>query len=41
MSVEMEEGVDDMAKMSELNESSILCNLNTRYKKDEIYVSFI
>ena len=35
----MSEGVQDMAKLPELNQSSILCNLNTRYQKNEIYVS--
>lgn len=40
MSIEVEEGSPDMARMSELNESTILTNLNTRYKKNEIYVSF-
>jgi len=37
MSIEVEEGSPDMARMSELNESTILTNLNTRYKKNEIY----
>uniref|UniRef100_H2ZET4 Unconventional myosin-X n=1 Tax=Ciona savignyi TaxID=51511 RepID=H2ZET4_CIOSA len=31
------QGVEDMAKMTELNQASILCNLNTRYHQDEIY----
>jgi len=34
----MSEGVADMAKMSELNQASILCNLNTRYHQNNIYV---
>lgn len=37
----MSEGVEDMAKMSELNQASILCNLNTRYQTQDIYVSGI
>ena len=41
MSIEVEEGSPDMARMSELNESTILANLNTRYKKNEIYVSCV
>nr|CAB3264150.1 unconventional myosin-X [Phallusia mammillata] len=31
------EGVPDMAKMTELNQASILCNLNTRYQNNDIY----
>nr|XP_018666876.1 unconventional myosin-X isoform X2 [Ciona intestinalis] len=31
------QGVEDMAKMTELNQASILCNLNTRYQQNEIY----
>ncbi|XP_039255307.2 unconventional myosin-X-like [Styela clava] len=31
------EGLDDMAKLSELNQASILCNLNVRYQKNTIY----
>lgn len=37
MTLEASEGAPDMARMSELNETSILSNLNTRYRKDEIY----
>ncbi|XP_076810963.1 unconventional myosin-X-like isoform X2 [Clavelina lepadiformis] len=33
----LSEGMDDMAKMAELNQASILCNLNTRYGKNSIY----
>ena len=31
--------VDDMAKLGDLHEASILYNLAKRYKKDNIYVS--
>ena len=39
MSETQAEGMEDMAKMSELNQSSILCNLHTRYVQSKIYVS--
>jgi len=41
MSETLAEGMEDMAKMSELNQSSILCNLHTRYVQNKIYVRFI
>lgn len=34
------EAVEDMAKLAELNQASMLCNLNARYSSDFIYVSF-
>lgn len=33
------EGVDDLTKMSYLNEPSVLHDLDYRYVKDQIYVS--
>ena len=30
-------GIDDLIKLKELNESSILDSLRTRFKKDRIY----
>lgn len=41
MSKTLTEGMPDMAKMSELNQASILCNLHTRYIQNKIYVSFL
>jgi len=32
-----EQGIDDMVEIDELNPASILYNLMTRYKRDEIY----
>ena len=34
-------GLEDMAKLTELNDGSILKNLNVRYEQDQIYVSLI
>ena len=32
-----EDGIDDMVEIDELNPASLLYNLATRYKRDEIY----
>lgn len=34
-----EEGVDDMATLTELHGGSIMHNLHQRYKRNQIYVS--
>ncbi len=34
-------GLDDMAKLTELNDGSILKNLQIRYEQDQIYVSIL
>lgn len=41
MSETLTEGMPDMAKMTELNQASILCNLHTRYVQSKIYVSLL
>lgn len=35
------EGVDDLVQLSYLNDPSVLCNLQSRYSQDMIYVSNI
>lgn len=35
------EGVDDLVQLSYLNDPSVLCNLQSRYSQDMIYVSII